>query len=292
LKVTIEHKGNCAESEEGWFFERRDFFSSVAMWYQTGEPKPFGELPSYKARCVPWQKQLFVPQFLKTEVTGKSKVEVSTVGMFGGRPTLAWTNAHAGDTITIPFEVKEVGEYAVRALLFDLTDHESPVFKYDDLVGGAGAFEVLIDGKPACKSSAFPSLEYGEPDISLGSHALAAGKHEMSIKCLSAGPASLGMECIKALKLPQREAPMPKGDNEAHFIRLGIGRAVFAYRLAYGKMPTSLEVLLDSGILLKRYTMDENNFVLGSRLEDGKFVVKSTAPNGWEHSWMGLDARR
>ena len=39
LKVAIEHKGNRDESEDGFFLERPDFFSSVAFWYQTGEPK-------------------------------------------------------------------------------------------------------------------------------------------------------------------------------------------------------------------------------------------------------------
>jgi hypothetical protein len=41
-----------------------------------------------------------------------------------------------------------------------------------------------------------------------------------------------------------------------------------------------------------RYLADENGFPLTSRLEEGCFVVESTAPNGWKHRWLGLDARR
>jgi len=48
--------GNCDESEDGFFFERPDFFSSVAYWYQTAEPKTaFPPLPSWHERRVHWQ---------------------------------------------------------------------------------------------------------------------------------------------------------------------------------------------------------------------------------------------
>ncbi|MBN1818118.1 MAG: DUF2961 domain-containing protein [Sedimentisphaerales bacterium] len=33
LRVEIEHRGNSNQSEEGFFLERSDFFSSVAFWY-------------------------------------------------------------------------------------------------------------------------------------------------------------------------------------------------------------------------------------------------------------------
>ncbi|MFI5382528.1 MAG: DUF2961 domain-containing protein, partial [Tepidisphaerales bacterium] len=55
LRVTIEHKGNCDVDVDGFYLERPDFFSSVAFWYQTGEPKPFGGLPPWNERRVPWQ---------------------------------------------------------------------------------------------------------------------------------------------------------------------------------------------------------------------------------------------
>ena len=39
LRLAIEHKGNYEDDLDGFFLERPDFFSSVAFWYQTGEPK-------------------------------------------------------------------------------------------------------------------------------------------------------------------------------------------------------------------------------------------------------------
>jgi len=83
-----------------------------------------------------------------------------------------------------------------------------------------------------------------------------------------------------------------KTHNEAHHVRLGIGRAVYAYRLAHGVLPSSLEVLVQAGILPSRFLEDENGNPLTSHLEGESFAVKSTAPDGWSHRWSGLDARR
>jgi hypothetical protein len=82
-----------------------------------------------------------------------------------------------------------------------------------------------------------------------------------------------------------------KTHNEAHFIRLGIGRATYAFRLANGRLPESLEEL-SNGWLAHRYLEDENGHPLTSRQEGDYLVVESTAPDGWSHRWQGLDARR
>ena len=71
LRVAIEHKGNGEEDTEAFYLERPDFISSVAFWYQTGEPKPFGELPPWPDRCVPWQQHHMVRQFLNAKTTGR-----------------------------------------------------------------------------------------------------------------------------------------------------------------------------------------------------------------------------
>ena len=70
LRVAIEHKGNRPESEDGFFLERPDFFSSVAFWYQTGEPKPCGRLPGWHERRVPWQQHHLVRAFRHAEIDG------------------------------------------------------------------------------------------------------------------------------------------------------------------------------------------------------------------------------
>jgi len=128
-------------------------------------------------------------------------------------------------------------------------------------------------------------------DLLLGTYNLSKGEHNLTFRSLSPEK-SLSLEMLRLLKLPPEVTREFKTHNEAHFIRLGIGRAVYAYRLAYGKLPSSLEALVQSGIMPERYLTDENQFKLRSGVEGEWFVVESTNPNGWKHRWLGLDARR
>lgn len=81
-------------------------------------------------------------------------------------------------------------------------------------------------------------------------------------------------------------------DYEGRFIRLGIGRAVYAYRLAYDRLPDSLDELVATGIMNAYYLQDENRVPLRARRDGEYFVVESDGPNAWRHRWQGLDARR
>ena len=109
LRLTIEHKGNYDDELDGFFIERPDFFSSVAFWYQTGEPKAFGRLPPWSERRMPWQHQYMVRSFLKAQTTGPAKVEVQTQGFFGSRRSSAWPNKEVGAVLTVPVTVDEDG---------------------------------------------------------------------------------------------------------------------------------------------------------------------------------------
>lgn len=300
LKVTMEHKGNHTDSEDAWYIERPDFFSSVAFWYQTGEPKPFGHLPGWPERCVPWIDQPLVRAFRQAETTGSAKVIVETMGFFGGRPALFWPNADPEASLTLPFTVEEEGRYAVRLIAF-----RSPRY---------GCFDIDLDGQVLQPSVDFAAPDFEEADLLLGTQTLSVGGHTLTFRAVppaaglprraamrsvqyapkgqSAEAQPLAVEKLRLLKLPPAAVREVKTDNEAHFIRLGIGRATYAYREAYGEMPASLETLVESGILATRYLKDENNYPLRSRLEDDRLVVESTAPDGWTHRWLGLDARR
>lgn len=309
LRLTLEHKGNRAESEDGWFIERPDFFNSVAFWYQIGEPKPFASLPPWPERCVPWQQHHLVRAFRRAQVEaaespqpdspppqgGRSPspllrerkkssgrlVEVQTHGFFGGRPVLVWPNAEVGAHLTLPFTVAEEGRYAVR-----LTAFTAPDF---------GLYDLEIDGQTVLPAADFRSGGGEEADLLLGTHALSPGEHWLSFRALatpSGDARPLAVEMLRLLKLPPEATRPVKTDNEAHFFRLGIGRAVYAYRLAYGELPESLAALVESGIMAARYQNDENGFPLRSCREGDSFVVESTSPGGWKHRWWGLDARR
>jgi hypothetical protein len=279
LKVAIEHKGNHTESEDGFYVERPDFFSSVAFWYQTGEPKPPGELPPWHQRRVPWENHHLVKAFRQARTT-VGKVQVDTTGFFGARPVLVWKHRTADAVLSIPFQVAEAGRYAVRLTAGTGEDY--------------GDYAVAIDGK-VVRPVHFRTPEPTELDQPLGTHDLAKGSHTISFRCTgvpshSVGP--LAVEMLRLLKLPPAAKREVRDHNEAHFIRLGIGRAVYAYRLAYGEPPDSLDTLVKSGIMPARYLKDENGLALRCRREGDYLVVESPREGGWTHRWQGLDARR
>ncbi|MGH7973546.1 MAG: hypothetical protein ACREIC_32925, partial [Limisphaerales bacterium] len=96
----------------------------------------------------------------------------------------------------------------------------------------------------------------------------------------------------RLLPLPSEATRPIKTHNEAHFIRLGIGRAVYAYRLAYGKVPESLEALVQAELMPRRLLSDENGRPLHCHREGDFLVVESTGVEPWTYRWQGLDARR
>jgi hypothetical protein len=281
LHASIEHKGNRATSEDAWYLERPDFYSSVAFWYQTGLPKAWEPLPTWYDRRVPWQSNHLVRAFRDATVTGATQPEVTTEGFFGARPVLAWATTNPNETMTLPFSVEHAGRLAVRLIAMGLP--------------GQGVFDIAIDGEIVLADVDFQTSETAELDILLGTHELSAGDHFIGLtsKAFAERPAApVAVEQLRLLALPPEAVREPKLHFEAHFIRLGIGRAVYAYRLAYDRLPESLQELVDSGIMSERYLTDENFLPLVSRLEDGRFVVESNGHEPWTHSWQGLDARR
>lgn len=281
LKFTLEHKGNRLDDTEGFYLERPDFINSVAFWYQTGEPKAFGALPPYPERRVPWQHHHLVRAFRQAKTTGPAAVRVETTGMFGARPVLGWTNTEAGAELTLPFTLESPGRYAIR-----LNAAGAP---------GFGLYRVALDGKIALATADFRRAEDEEIDLALGTHELEAGAHTLSFQALpvEGGTARpLAVEMLRLLPLPPEATRAVKTHHEAHFIRLGIGRAVYAYRLAYGELPASLDALVQAGLMSPRYLADENEHPLKCRREGDFLVVESTGPESWTHRWQGLDARR
>jgi hypothetical protein len=280
LKVEIEHRGNLNESEDGFFLERPDFFSSVAYWYQAGEPKTtFEPLPGWNERRVPWEQVHLVKSFRYARNTGDAKVQVQTQGFFGARPALLWPNREVNTTLTLPFKLSQDGWFAVR-----LTAASGPK---------NGVYDIILDGQKVLTAD-FRASEEGELDLVLGERELSKGSHLITFAAgedfSKVGP--LGVEVLRFLKLPPEADRTEKTHHEAHFIRLGIGRALYAYRLAFDTLPDSLETLVEKGFMTERYLRDENNLPLKAWREGDAMVVESPGKDHWKHSWQGLDARR
>ncbi|MBN2452623.1 MAG: DUF2961 domain-containing protein [Lentisphaeria bacterium] len=280
LRVAIEHKGNLPDSADGFFLERPDFINSVAFWYQTGLPKDAPELPPYPARCVPWQTRLLVRAFRQAETGGAGTLRVDTAGMFGARPILRWDNTEPGARLTVPFSVDRDGRYALR-----LTAAAAPAH---------GICEIDIDGQTALACADFAAGDE-ELDLPLGLRELRAGPHTLSFRALAGADGRarpLAVESLRLLPLPPPATREVKTDNEAHFIRLAIGRAVYAHRLAYDAVPDALQALVDADLMHPRYLADENGIPLRCRREGDALVVESAGANAWTYRWQGLDARR
>jgi hypothetical protein len=279
LRVVIEHKGNRPDSEDGFFLERPDFLSSVAFWYQTGEPRKWEPLPDWHQRRVPWQSQHLVRTLRQARTTTDDRPLVQTVGFFGARPILTWSAKKPLATLTVPFAAPAAARYALR-----LTAAYGPDY---------GAYDILLDGA-VVKHVDFHMGEFSEADLLLGTHELSQGTHELSFRVPASGggTGALAVEVLRLLPLPPEANRTVRTHHEAHFIRLGIGRAVYAYRLAYDELPDSLATLVKCGMMPPRYLADENNVPLNARRDGEFFRVESRGPGGWKHQWQGLDARR
>ncbi len=132
-------------------------------------------------------------------------------------------------------------------------------------------------------------------DLFLGVHEVAKGPHTITFEALASEPGRarpMAVEMLRLLPLPPEARRTVKTHHEAHFVRLGIGRAVYAYRLAYGELPESLDELVKAGLMAARYTRDENDKPLRSKRVGDSIAVESTGPQPWTFSWRGLDARR
>lgn len=271
LKVTIEHKGNAPDSRDFWYLERPDFLASIAFWYQVGEPKPFGCLPPWPERRVPWC-DLHLLTVLRQAETSDPAPEPTLAGMFGGQPSLLWRDPPAGATLTLPFEVAEAGRHALRLIAAG-----GP---------GMGRFELLVDGAETGRSIDLTG-ERGARHANLGTPELGAGGHTVGFRSQGAG--GLQAEYLRALHLPPAAERQPKTDNEAHFYRIGISRAVYTYRLVNGRLPHDLTELLQAKLIDESYLHDEHGQPLRSEVRGDRFWVGA---RDWEGSWQGLDSRR
>jgi hypothetical protein len=275
LRVTMEHKGNGTESTDFWYLERPDFISTVALWYQLGEPSPFGSLPPYRERRPPWRETSMLAARRSIRVDDPASIGVDMQGLFGIRPSVRWTSPPGGARLVVPFAVdRGCDRCAVRVVA-----HAGPRM---------GVFDVSVDGREAARGVDLREAEDGSRTIALGVHALNDGAHELAF--VSQGTGDLSVESLRVLPLPPAAAlPVKRPGHEGHFVRLAIGRAVYVHRMVEGGLPASLEALVSARYLEERFLRDENGRPLAGGVCDDRFVVTATA---WRGAWEGVDPRR
>ena len=203
LRVEIEDAGWISQDEaaEGTplgFVERNDDFSSVAFWYQTGQPRRYSVLPAAEERVLPnldiiiegteLMKNSRYPGSMKAEIergypwTGKGQVHFSQ---------RASTTNGTGSWVECDFNV-ETEE--LRQLTLRMT-------KGIDL----GIYRVYVDGNLITRrerdknyrESTLDWYDFYNPyvvmtEIGLGQYTLSKGKHTIRLECVGKNTVSQG----------------------------------------------------------------------------------------------------
>ena len=184
LRVAIEHYGWIAVDENpknratSWN-EREDDYSSVAFWYQLGEPKPFATVPPAARRRLP-AIDLVVhgKDFVGDEHHGAGRATVQRGRYWTGHAQMLYRPPSQDDAwVEVPFTVPR---REPRRLLLKLTT------SYD-----FGIYEATLDGvklrrldlySPTIEVREFPLLDFWPK----------AGRHVLRLVCVGKRDASTG----------------------------------------------------------------------------------------------------
>jgi len=167
LNFTIEHKGNTFYEDntlaEAVSDRRPDFYSSVAFWYQTGAAKRFAEMPPVADRMAPFT-------LIQVDETMEGNLPENTVIhkdiSYTNRKGLHFTPTREGATLTIPFEVSEVGNYLVFARVWPR--------------GDAGMYDFYLNEQLLVEAWDLFEEHHFVTDIKLGNmHSLEKGTHTL-----------------------------------------------------------------------------------------------------------------
>src|SRR6185369_14950416 len=112
IKVTFEHFGWISPDENpnykstSWN-EREDDYSSVAFWYQTGEPTFTARAPDASARRLPSLERVtvYARDFAGASSHGKGAVATQQLEFYEGPQLLYMPDQQADAWVEIPFEV-------------------------------------------------------------------------------------------------------------------------------------------------------------------------------------------
>lgn len=201
LVVRFEHRGWLPPDErrDGRAHhnnERFDDFSSVAFWYQIGQPAPGPWLPTAAEREPPNLDWIVEGNAL----LAAAKMEAGSAELQAGYP---WTGAgqvffraeSVGASLELTFEARKE---EFRALVLPLT-------RSCDY----GIYRILLDGEERAARVDLYGPETAMRELDLGSQRLAAGPHVLRFECVGRNPLSgghyLGVDSVRLReRLPPR----------------------------------------------------------------------------------------
>jgi len=194
IKVTLEHFGWISPDENpnykstSWN-EREDDYSSVAFWYQTGEPRFTDRAPDARERRLPSLDRLII--FARDNAGaahhGKGETVTQQLELYDGPQLLYKPERQAGSWIEIPFEVKV--KEPLR-LLLNMTR------SYD-----FGQYQVSLNGTKLGEPIDLFSAEIVNQEFHLLDFWPDPGKFLLRLDCTGKNPQSsgyyLGMESVR-----------------------------------------------------------------------------------------------
>jgi hypothetical protein len=207
IKVTLEHFGWIAPDENpqnkstSWN-EREDDFSSVAFWYQTGEPTFTARAPSGAERRLPSIER--VTAYARDESShGEGATTKQQLDLYDSPQLLYMPQKQEGAWLEIPFDVRK--KEPLR-LLLNMTK------SYD-----FGRYQAYLYGPVSVRSDVPPTrVKLGGPidlyaakvqnqEVHLMDFWPEPGKYVLRLECVGKNPASTGYYLgIESVRLRER----------------------------------------------------------------------------------------
>lgn len=134
IKVSIEHWGWMPPDEtpdhktQGWI-ERQDDYSSVAFWYQTGQPTFEARAPSGPERRLPNLDRViaYARDFPDAAHHGAGEVALQQLDLYDGKQLLYTPKQQEGSWVEVPFEVSR--KEPLRLLLNMTTSYDFGIYQ-------------------------------------------------------------------------------------------------------------------------------------------------------------------
>ncbi|MBN8459117.1 MAG: DUF2961 domain-containing protein [Verrucomicrobia bacterium] len=198
IKVTFEHFGWISpdENPEGktnsWN-PREDDYSSVAFWYQTGEPTFAARAPHARERRLPSLERVTVraADFAAGEHHGTGEARTQQVAVHDAPHLLYMPPAAEGAWLEIPVTVEK--KEPLRLLLNVTKSYDFGIYQaYFDGVRVGDRFDLFSE-----------NIEVGE--VHLLDFWPDPGKHTLRLECVGRNPRSQGCYCgIESVRLRER----------------------------------------------------------------------------------------
>ena len=205
IRVTMEHFGwispdeNANQKTSSWN-EREDDYSSVAFWYQTGEPTFKERAPHARERKLPSLERViaYARDFTQAHYHGKGEAVAQALDIYDGAQLFYAPDNPEDAWVDIPFEVQK--KEPLR-LLLNMTKAED-----------YGKFQATLDGVKLGGLIDLYSAKIISEEVHLLDFWPEPGRHVLRLSAAGKNPASqgyrLGIESVRLRERRPRVAEM------------------------------------------------------------------------------------